>query len=350
MTAPSPAERDARASRVRIFMPYIHPLSFVDQDFETLSATYDVRTHDVRSPRALPAGLRQVAGADVVYCWFGSVRFLPYVVFARLLRKPVIVIAGGYDVADERAIGYGNMRPGVQRVLGRLLFRLATLSVAFSETSLLELRKNARVPGDRSRVIVLGFDINHPPAPIPPAAKRRTVVAIGTIDASTIHRKGWLTVARMSRLIPDVSVVIAGKSTPAALAELQSAAGPNVRFAGFVSSAERDELFASATVYAQPSAHEGFGCAVAEAMLFGCVPVVSDRGSLPEVVGSSGYYVAPDDPEALAHAVRRALAEGAPGPESPRERITRLFPLSLRRTRLRALIDELLAHKTMRTT
>lgn len=335
--------------RARIFMPYLHPLSFVLQDVETLSAVYDVRTLLVRPIRALPAGLWQVACADVLYCWFGSVRFLPYVIAARLLGKPVVVIAGGYDVADEPSIDYGNMRPGLQRVLGRLIFRLATVAVAFSEAGLRELRKNAGVPIDRSRVIMLGFE-DHPPAPIPPQAKQPTVMAIGTIDASTIRRKGWLTVARMSRLVPEVSVVIVGKGTPEAVAELQSAAGPNVRFAGFVSSAERDELFSRAAVYAQPSVHEGFGCAVAEAMLFGCVPVVSDRGSLPEVVGPCGYYVPPDDPPALADAVRRAIAEGAPGPESPRERIARLFPLSCRRTRLYALIDEVLAHKTKRTT
>lgn len=336
------------APRARIFMPYLHLLSFVVQDVETLSGAYDVRTLLVRSVRALPAGLWEVARADVVYCWFGSVRFLPYVLFGWLLAKPVIVIAGGYDVADEPSIAYGNMRPGLQRVLGRLLFRLATVSVAFSESGLLELRRNAGVPSDRSRVIVLGFDAR-PESPIPPETKRPTVMAIGTIDASTVHRKGWLTVARMSNLMPDVSVVFAGNATPDALAELQAAAGPNVRFAGFVSSAERDELFSRAAVYAQPSAHEGFGCAVAEAMLFGCVPVVSDRGSLPEVVGPCGYYVPPDDPPALAQAVRRAIAEGAPGPESPRDRIARLFPLSLRRTRLHALIDEVLAHETKRT-
>jgi glycosyltransferase involved in cell wall biosynthesis len=350
MTSYGRVQGHASRRRPRVFIPYLHPSSFIVQDIETLSETCDVRALLMRSIRALPTGLRDVARADIVYCWFGSVRYLPYIAVARLLGKPVVVVTGGYDVADEPSIDYGNMRPGIQRILGRLVFRLATLSIAFSETSLRELRQNARVPADRSRLILLGFDVAQPAEPIRPDAKQPIVLAIGIIDATTIHRKGWLTVARMSKLVPDVSVVFVGKAAPAALAELRAVAGPNVRFAGFVASAERDALCASAAVYAQPSVHEGFGCAVAEAMLFDCVPIVSNRGSLPEVVGSCGYYVPPDDAEALASAVRQALARGAPGSESPRTRITRLFPLSLRRARLNALIDELLANKTMRTT
>lgn len=350
MTAASREQSPRAARRARIFMPYVYPATFIEQDRETLSARYDVRVAVVRSPRALPAGIREVVRADLVFCWFGSIRFFPYVLLARLLGKPVVVIAGGYDVASEPSIGYGNMLPGFARFIGRLVFRLSTLTVAVSETSLREARENALVPASKARHIPLGFDVDQPPEPVPADAKQPVVLALGNIDASTIHKKGWLTVARMSKLVPEISVVFAGPAQPEPLAELQAAAGPNVRFTGFVTGAVRDEVFSSAAVYVQPSVHEAFGCSVAESMLFGCVPVVADRAALPEVVGPCGYYVEPNDPEGLANAVRRALSHGAPGPESPRERITRLFPVSLRRTRLYALVDELLAHKTMRTT
>ena len=151
--------------------------------------------------------------------------------------------------------------------------------------------------------------------------------------------------ARMSRLLPDVSVVFVGEAQPAALAELQAVAGPNVSFTGFASPEELAAIYREAAVYAQPSVHEGFGCTVAEAMLYDCVPVVSDRCSLPEVVGPCGYYTPPNDPAALAVAVRRALTDGAHGPESSRERIRRLFPVSLRRARLTALVGDLLAQR-----
>jgi glycosyltransferase involved in cell wall biosynthesis len=169
------------------------------------------------------------------------------------------------------------------------------------------------------------------------------VIAVGFIDETTIHRKGLLTLARMSRLLPEVPVVFVGKSTPGALAALEAEAGPNVRFTGFVSDSQLDAIYREAAIYAQPSVHEGFGCAVAEAMLYDCIPVVADRGSLPEVVGECGYYTSPNDPVALAQVVRRALREGSPGRESARERVRRLFPASLRRARLLALVEEFVA-------
>jgi glycosyltransferase involved in cell wall biosynthesis len=336
---------DGGARRPRVFAPFLYPSTFVLQDIDTLAAAYDVcRLRVPPIGRGLP-GLAEVFRADLLFCWFGSARYLPYVVLARLLGKPVLIIAGGYDVAAEPSIDYGNMRPGLSRLLGRLLFRLATVTVAFSESSRLELEQNAGVSRDRSRLIMLGFDIDRPPAPVDRSAKRPMVLAVGVIDDTTIHRKGLLTMARMSRLLPDVSVVFVGEAQPAALAELQAVAGPNVSFTGFASPEELAAIYREAAVYAQPSVHEGFGCTVAEAMLYDCVPVVSDRGSLPEVVGPCGYYTPPNDPAALAVAVRRALTDGAHGPESSRERIRRLFPVSLRRARLTALVGDLLAQR-----
>src|SRR5205807_1684598 len=82
-----------------------------------------------------------------------------------------------------------------------------------------------------------------------------------------------------------------------------------VSFAGFVEHPE--DRWASAHVYVQPSREEGFGLAVAEAMASG-LPVVATRvGGLEELVehGRTGLLVVPDDPDALAAAVRRLLAD-----------------------------------------
>ena len=61
----------------------------------------------------------------------------------------------------------------------------------------------------------------------------------------------------------------------------------------------------------QASRHEGFGLAVAEAMLAGCVPVVMNVTAMPEVVGDAGVLIESQRPEEVADGVRRALGAGA---------------------------------------
>jgi glycosyltransferase involved in cell wall biosynthesis len=62
-----------------------------------------------------------------------------------------------------------------------------------------------------------------------------------------------------------------------------------------------------ATVLALPSFYEGFGFPALEAMACGTVPIVSNRSSLPEVVGEVGLQIDPDDPSALAEALYYTL-------------------------------------------
>ncbi len=70
-------------------------------------------------------------------------------------------------------------------------------------------------------------------------------------------------------------------------------------------------LYNMAVALVTPSFYEGFGFPALEAMACGTVPIVSDRGSLPEVVGDVGLMVNPDDPAAIAAALQHALNDSA---------------------------------------
>jgi len=70
-------------------------------------------------------------------------------------------------------------------------------------------------------------------------------------------------------------------------------------------------LYNRACALILPSHYEGFGLPALEAMACGTPPIVSNRSSLPEVVGDVGLQIDPDDPAALADAMRRALSDAA---------------------------------------
>jgi len=64
-------------------------------------------------------------------------------------------------------------------------------------------------------------------------------------------------------------------------------------------------LYNGALLLTMPSFYEGFGLPALEAMQCGTPTVVSDRASLPEVVGDAGLLINPDDPSSIADAFER---------------------------------------------
>ena len=68
-------------------------------------------------------------------------------------------------------------------------------------------------------------------------------------------------------------------------------------------------IYNLASVLVLPSFYEGFGFPALEAMACGTVPIVSNRSSLPEVVGEVGLQVNPDDTLALKEAIKKALTD-----------------------------------------
>jgi glycosyltransferase involved in cell wall biosynthesis len=76
---------------------------------------------------------------------------------------------------------------------------------------------------------------------------------------------------------------------------------------GYVSSEERADLLAGATVFAYPSVYEGFGFPPLEAMAAGVPVIAGAAGALPEVLGDAALLLDPHDADALSDAVARVL-------------------------------------------
>lgn len=68
-------------------------------------------------------------------------------------------------------------------------------------------------------------------------------------------------------------------------------------------------LYHAAGVLALPSYYEGFGLPPLEAMHCGCPVVVSNRASLPEIVGAAGPLLDPDDVEGWAESLAHVLQD-----------------------------------------
>ena len=274
--------------------------------------------------------------ADVLVVWFASWHaFLPLLV-ARLLRTPSLLIVGGFDTASMPEIGYGFQQGGIRRRLARACMRLATRLMTNSEYSREELRRTA---GFEATVVHHGLP--DPFGALPEGPRERLAVTVSNVARIALERKGLRRFVEAGAHLPDVELLLVGAWTDDAAGELRALAPPNVRLTGRLSDEELDDLLRRASAYVQASRHEGFGMGVAEAMLAGCIPVVTAAGALPEVVGDAGVVVGPE-PEAIAEGVRRALEPGPEARAAARERIVTRFPLQVRRDGLLGLVDELL--------
>ncbi|MFM8008082.1 MAG: glycosyltransferase, partial [Dolichospermum sp.] len=91
----------------------------------------------------------------------------------------------------------------------------------------------------------------------------------------------------------DLKIVVAGDSEPEYIAAAKEL--PNIKLLGIVPDHDLPRLMRCASSLLFLSHYEGFGIPAIEAMATGTPPIVSNRASLPEVVGTAGIVVEPED-------------------------------------------------------
>ncbi len=321
---------------------YVHSrkASFVAIDRKILAERFEVE--DLYQPGRVPNPvkvLRGVLRSDLVFGWFASWHTFFPITLAWLLRKPSVLVMGGFDSANMPDIGYGHQRGGLRMHASRWIFRRASRLMTFSHYSRDEIERNTPIPASRVTVLHLGV-----PDPFgeEPGTKERMALTVGAVDHGTLVQKGQLPFVQAARELPDVPFVLAGKWLDDSVEQLRAAATPNVELTGWLSQDDLLERYRRAAVYVQASRHEGFGLAVAEAMLAGCVPVVVNATAMPEVVGDAGVLIESQYPQDVADGVRRALELGPDAARRARERILTSFPMESRREGVLRVVEEAL--------
>lgn len=287
---------------------------FIQNDLEMLSKHFDVRVLDLTpfsgslkkklkySPEILLKMVRGILWSDITFTWFADIHAFLAVLLSKIFRKKSIVVVGGYEVVYAPEIGYGGMiNPRKARMI-KFILKNADKVIAVSQNGMKEILRWV------DRDIELIYNCVDTKRFRLYSKKEKIVITVGGIDKTTLKRKGIEVFVKAARHLPHVPfVVIGGWRDENIIEYLKSIAPKNVKFAGFVSQEELLKWYQRAKVYCQLSFHENFGVAVAEAMACGCIPVVTDRGALPEVVGDCGFYVPYGDEKKVAEVIKKAL-------------------------------------------
>lgn len=116
----------------------------------------------------------------------------------------------------------------------------------------------------------------------------------------------------VKRSFPDYKLVIAGKKgwLYASIFEKVKNLGlkDDVIFTDYVPEDEKPALIKGAKLFILPSFWEGFGLDPLNAMAAGVPVVVSNVGSLPEVVGEAGILVDPYNIDSIASGIKKVLS------------------------------------------
>lgn len=322
--------------------------SFVEADVAGLRHQFTVERIAYRDVQGKLAFLRTVLASlrsrrpRVVLLWFLAPSYaLETMAMARLFGCRLVLVVGGLEVDYVPDLGLGGLRWPHNRLRQRIGLRLPDLVLSPSRFLAEKIERLSRPR--RLEVVANGIDTAY----FGPGGrdKERLVTTVCfEVTRETAPLKGLPVLLDAAAQLPDARFAIVGR--PGAddeYARLEARASPNVEFTGRVSDEELLELYRRSKVYAQISAHEAFGVAVVEAMACECVPVVSDRGSLPEVAGDTGSFVPYGDAQETVRAISAALSLPRSRGEAGRQRVLGHYTIERRMSRLVALLGPLVA-------
>ncbi len=208
---------------------------------------------------------------------------------AALARVPVVVSTEHNTVAEA---------PWRQR-LSVAMHPLSDAVVGVSSAAA-ERLVTAGVPRDKIEIIHNGVDLSalSPRAPQPRAV--RVVLGVGRLT----RQKGFDVLATAVAGMPGVSLQLLGEGE-----ESMALQRAGARLLGW--RADVRPALSRADVVVVPSRWEGFGLVAVEAMAAGVPVIATAIEGLDEVVGDAALRVPPDDPAAIATALRRLDADPA---------------------------------------
>lgn len=309
----------------KLLLVYTHYSSFVATDEQILSSHYEVTRY-----RFVPArGALAVAKAlihqlfflalnirkfDLVYIWFADQHSLLPVLFARLMGRRSFLVIGGYDVCRIRTLNYGVFCSKPRGWAAVTSMKMSTLNLAVShhvarKVKALTRKENLQMvhncvnlPENRGEEAGVAAaqageapptdkDLRKRESSRDEAHERRLVLTVAKIDSErTFRLKGIDTFVGVARLLPHIPFCIAGfsrENAPWLTTELP----PNVTTIGEVDHDRLPAYYRQTMVYCQFSRSESFGIALAEAMLYACIPLATNEGGMPEVVGDKQLLV-----------------------------------------------------------
>lgn len=334
--------------------------SFVDGDFRIFQSLGKCNqfSFTVASKKAVPLLflkqflflLRHLPSTRLYVCQFaGYHSFLPALI-GKIFDKKCLIISGGTDCVSYPNIGYGNFQKPLLRTFTKWSFQLAShLSPKHESLVYHEYNYDSKEPTAQgikaflpnlikpTTIITNGYD----PEKWKPMADRKPNTFITLCGGWQFpfqeELKGIDLILAVAPHFPEYTFAIAGVPKWKKL-NIQS---KNIELLPPINNNELPAIFSRYEFYMQLSMAEGFPNALCEAMLCGCIPIVSNVFSMPEIIDGNGILLRHRSVEELK-SLLQVLRQRNYSPESVRESIAKRYPISKRQSELKQLCIDLM--------
>ncbi len=325
--------------RAKILFTSTLDLPFIADDVHLLNRYHDVDRLTTLGPFAPLTILQRIIAADLSFTWFASSYSFWVVLFGRMLGKRSVIVVGGVDAARRRDLGYGIWLNPFKACLVRYAVRHADRVLVVAPVLKEQLRQLCAYPGGNISWVPMGYDVTRW---IPVGSSKPQILTVAACrNLPRLRAKGVDFLAGCAEAMPDVSFTLIGTGRDTVL-RAGIPVPANLTCLPYVSRAELANVYSSYRVYFLPSATEGMPNSLCEAMLCGCIPVATEVGAVPEILGGDGFRVRYGDIPDAIHALRRALDAPPSSGDAARQRILDNFLLARREEELLKTIEELL--------
>ncbi|MCF6280225.1 MAG: glycosyltransferase family 4 protein [Flavobacteriaceae bacterium] len=338
-----------------ILMTFVQFSTFTKRDVSILSKKFTVSLHhfDTAKKQLLPiAFIKQFFHLlfnisdykSIVIQSAGYVSFLP-VIFGKILKKPIIIIAIGTDCAKLPEINYGANNKKILSWFTNFSFRNASLVLPVHKS----LEKsfytylNVQFPNQGIRAfnpsiktkiveIVNGYDTKKWRITDSKRLENSFLTVTVALHKIGYYRKGIDLIIETAKAFPTHHFTIVGNVF------LEEKCPKNVHLIDNVNQDELLLIYNKHQYYFQLSMFEGFPNALCEAMLCGCIPIGSNVAGIPDIIGDNGYVLKKKDADLLKNIISN-LDKNKITSAQVREQIATNFPIERRE---RELVDAVL--------
>lgn len=258
--------------------------------------------------------------ADLYFVWWPTKGIVP-ILISKLLKKPAILVAGGSEIVNSIKLKYDfNTSNPLKKlsIISSLRFSDKILCISkFSMKEIFSIPLAGKKIGEKTETVYLCVDTQKYDYCYNRENNKNIILTISRLDEDHIYRKCIFSIISSAKILSkknyNLKFVILGEKGRG-FGEVEKKVKElglkeTVKFTGMVPEDVKLRYFQRSLIYLQPTLHEGFGLAIAEAMSCGIPIVTSNRGSVPEVVGDAGIYIDPNNPKEIAEAIETLVLD-----------------------------------------